>query len=57
MNADAFVADSVDPDHAALGIHFVGEVEQPIFVVAKVRCDAIDRRDAVDFVDVHGQAA
>ena len=53
----AVVADSVDPDHAVFDVHFVGDVEQPVFVFAEIFGDAAERRDVMDLVDVHGQAA
>ena len=50
-------ADPVDPYQAVFGLHFGGDVEQPILVLTEFFGDLADRRDVGDFVDVHGQAA
>jgi len=49
----SFVARSIDPDHAVLGIHFHGDVEQPVDALAEIGGDAIDGCHTVNFVDVH----
>ena len=54
---DAVFADTVDLDDSALGLHFCGDIEQPIFVFAKLLGDEIERLDAGYLVGVHGQAA
>ena len=54
---DAVFTDAVDPDASVLDLHFVGNVKHPIFVLAEFPGDAIDRRDVMDLVNVHGQAA
>ena len=43
-----------DPDDAVLGLHFDGDVEQEVDVLAEVFGDAVDGPDAGDLVDVHG---
>ena len=50
-------AKATDPDHAVLGVHFAGDIEQPVFAFAEIRRNAVDDRDVRDFVDVHDQAA
>ena len=40
---NAIFSDAIDPDDAVLGIHFVGDVMQPVFVFAEVLRDL--RRD------------
>src|SRR5271165_626794 len=43
-----------DPDDAVLGLHFDGDVEQEVDVLAEVLGDAVDGPDAGDLVDGHG---
>ena len=45
---DAFVAEAENPDEAVLGLHFDGDVEQEVDVLAEVFADAVDGPDAVD---------
>jgi hypothetical protein len=45
------VARTVDPDQAVLLVHFVGDVRQPVLVLAEHLGDAGDGVDVVDFVD------
>lgn len=54
---DAVFADAVDPDDAVLDLHFDGNLRQPVFVHREVLSHAADRRDVMDLVDMHGQAA
>ena len=54
---DAFIADAIDPDDAVLDLHFVGDVPQPILVLAELFGDAGDRGDVMDLIDVRGHAA
>jgi hypothetical protein len=54
---ELFVAKSVDPDHAVLGIHFHSDVVQPVDALAEIGGDAIDGCHTVNFVDVHDLAA
>jgi hypothetical protein len=54
---NAVLADPADPDHAVLDFHLHGDVEEPILIVAKILGDAVDRRDVMDLVGVHDQAA
>jgi hypothetical protein len=54
---DAVFSDTVDPEAAILGVHFAGDIRQPVLVLAEVLSDAIDRGNAIDLVDVHGHAA
>jgi len=53
----AIFFDAIDPDDAVLGIHFVGDVVQPVFVFAEVLSDTGDCGDVMNLVDVHGYAA
>lgn len=46
----AVVSDAIDPDDAILGVHFIGDVPQPIFVLAEVLSDASDRGDVMDLL-------
>src|SRR5258705_10142999 len=50
-------SDSINPDDTVLDVHLIGDIAQPAFVFAEVLGHAIDRRDVMDLVDVHGQAA
>jgi hypothetical protein len=50
-------SDAVDPDEAVVGIHFICDVPQPVFVFAEVLTDTSDCGDVMDLVDVHGYAA
>src|SRR5271166_2991482 len=50
---DAFIAEAQDPDEAVLGLHFDGDVEQVVDVLAEVFGYAVDGPDAGDLVDVH----
>ena len=45
---------TVFPDTIVLGIHFVGDVPQPVLVFAEVLGDTGDGGDVIDFVDVQG---
>jgi hypothetical protein len=54
---DTIVTDAVDPDAAVFDVHFAGNFRQPIFIDGEVLGHAADRRDVMDLVDVHGQAA
>lgn len=54
---DAVVTWSVDPDYAALRVHFIGDVPQPVLVLAEHFGDPGDDMDMVDLVDLQGQAA
>ena len=54
---DAVFSNAIDPDAAVLGVHFAGDVGQPVFVFAEVLGDEIDGGDVMELVDVHGQAA
>jgi hypothetical protein len=54
---DAIFSNAVDPDDAVLGIHFIGDVPQPVFVFAEVLSDTGDCGDVMNLVDVHGHAA
>ena len=38
---DAVVVEAVDPDHAVLWLHFDGDVEQEVDVLAEVFGDAV----------------
>ena len=51
---DAFVSEAQHPDEAVLRLHFDGDVEEEVDVLAEVFGDAVDGPDAVDLVDVHG---
>src|SRR5208283_3687796 len=42
---DAVVAEAQDPDQAVLGLHFDGDVEQEVDVLAEVFGDAVDGPD------------
>ena len=53
----AVFSDAIDPDDAVLGIHFVGDVMQPVFVFAEIFSDTGDGGDVMNLVDVHGHAA
>ena len=54
---DAVFSNAIDPDDAVLGIHFVGDAVQPVFVFAEVLSDTGDGGDVMNLVDVHGYAA
>jgi hypothetical protein len=54
---DTVVSDAKDPDKAVLRVHSIGNVPQPVLVFAKIPCNATDRGDGMNFVDVHGYAA
>ena len=54
---DLVVACFVDSDHAVLGIHFRGDVMQPVDALTEIGGDAIDRLHMIDLVYVHDQAA
>jgi hypothetical protein len=51
---DAFVAEAEHPDEAILGLHFDGDVEEEVDVLAEVFGDAVNGPDVGDLVDVHG---
>jgi len=51
---DAFVGEARDPDEAVLGLHFDGDVEEEVDVLAEVFGDSVDGPDAGDLVDVRG---
>ena len=51
------VVGAVYPDDPVFGVHLVGDVKEPVLVLAEILGDAADRRDAMDLVDVHDQAA
>src|SRR5271166_4631645 len=51
---NAFVCEAQHPDEAVLGLHFNGDVEEEVDVLAEVFGDAVDGPDAGDLVDVHG---
>ena len=54
---DAFVAEAQHPDEAVLGLHFDGDVEEEVDVLAEVFGDAVDGPDAGDPSGCMGQAA
>jgi hypothetical protein len=55
---DAVVTKTVDPDQPVLLIHFVGDVPQPVLVLAEHFGDARDGADMMNFVGRgQGQAA
>ena len=54
---DFVVAESMDPDHTVLCFHFIGDFPEPVHAFAEALGDAVNRRDARYFVDVHDQAA
>src|SRR2546426_5746913 len=54
---DAVFADAIDPDDAVLRIHSIGDIPQPVLVFTEILCDATDRGDGMNFVDVHDYAA
>ena len=51
---EAFVAEAEDADETVLWLHFDGDVEQEVDVLAEVFGDAVDGPDTGDLVDVHG---
>ena len=51
------VAEAIDPDHAVLGLHFIGDVVEEVDAFTEALGDAVDGRDVIDLVDVHVQAA
>jgi hypothetical protein len=53
----AVFSNVVDPGDTVLGIHFVGDAVQPVFVFAEVLSDTGDGGDVMNLVDVHGYAA
>ena len=44
---NGFFADAIDPYDAVLGVHFVGDVSEPVFVFTELFGDAVDRGDAM----------
>src|SRR4029078_12260471 len=55
---NAVVAWAIDPDQSVLLIHFVGDVPQPVLVLAKHFSDASNCSDMMNFVGrCHVQAA
>jgi hypothetical protein len=50
-------ADAMDPDDAVLDLHFVGDVAQPVLVLAEVPGNAGNGGEVMNLVDVHRQAA
>jgi arginyl-tRNA synthetase len=54
---DTVFSDAIDPDDAILDLHFVGDVPQPVFVLAEILGDTGDGGDVMNLVDVHGHAA
>ena len=53
----AVVGIRIDPDDAVFDVHLIGDIEQPGFAFAEIPGNAIDRRDMMNLVDVHDQAA
>jgi hypothetical protein len=53
----AVFADAIDPHDAVLDFHFVGDVPQPVLVLAELLGGVIDCGAVMDLVDVHGHAA
>ena len=50
-------ADADDPELAVLGVHFLGDFEQPVLVLTEHLGDVAEREDVADLVDVsHHQA-
>jgi Transposase len=47
----------INPDDAIFDVHFVSDIEQPGFAFAEIPGDATNRRDVMNLVDVHDQAA
>ncbi len=54
---DAVVAEAKDADHAVFCVHCIGDLIKPFDAFAELLGDAVDGRDVIDLVDVHGQAA
>jgi hypothetical protein len=54
---DFVVARPLDPDHAILGIHFDGDIVEPVDALAEIGGNAVDSRYTLNLVDVHFQAA
>lgn len=54
---DLLVVEAIDPDHAILRFHFIGDVMEEVDAFAELFSDAIDGRDVRDLVYVHVQAA
>src|SRR5271165_917489 len=46
----AVFSDAIDPDDAVLGIHFVGDVAQPVFVFAEVLSNTGNGGDVMNLV-------
>jgi hypothetical protein len=42
----AVISEAVDPNHAVLGLHIVGYIEEPVLVFAEILGDAANRRYA-----------
>ena len=53
---DAIFTDAIDPDEAVLGIHFIGDVAQPVLIFAEMLGDASDGGDVMNLVDMYDRA-
>jgi hypothetical protein len=51
------VAVPVDPDDAVFGVHLVGDIMEPVHILAEFPGDTINRFDGMNLVDVQDQAA
>src|ERR1700722_4062778 len=51
------VAVAVDPNDAIFGVHFFGDVMEPVHALPEFPGDTVDGFDGMNLVDVHDQAA
>ncbi|WP_187435440.1 hypothetical protein [Bradyrhizobium cytisi] len=50
-------AGDIDPDCAMFDLHFIGDVWQPVFILAKFLGNTLDAGNVTNLADVHGYTA